>query len=123
MSSTGATHPYDTRYKNSIRPPLKVQKRKPAVKKRSKKKGKGSQPPDDTQLISQEPIDIVSDAPSPLSLGDNAASPEEGNVEMDNGIEVEVEAESLEGQGAEDPATIYDNPQPVDYGYAPGYIL
>lgn len=145
MPSTGTTHPYDTRYKNKIRPSLKVQKRKAAVKKASKKKGRGSRRPDDAQ-ITQEPIEIVSDVPSPSlsSLGDNIASSEGNNGEIANDVEVEVEVEpevepevevepepevepeveagALAEQGAEDPATSFDNPQPVDYGYAPEYI-
>lgn len=169
MASTGVNHPYDTRFKSSIRPSLIVQSEQP-VPKRSVGDDNGSQRSDDTE----EPIEIVSDAPSPspLSLDDNAASPEVNNGEMDNdteveagggqigqGIEEEMEeglAEEMEeeieeeveegmeegieemGEGMEedieedmeedmeegaDPATIYNNPQPDDYGYAPGYFL
>lgn len=174
MASTGVNHPYDTRFKSSIRPSLIVQSEQP-VPKRSVGEDNGSQRSDDTE----EPIEIVSDAPSPSPLSlddDNAASPEVNNGEMDNdteveagggqigqGIEEEMEeglAEEMEeemeeereegmeegieeiGEGMEeeieedmeedmeeeedlgaDPATIYNNPQPDDYGYAPGYFL
>lgn len=146
MSSTTQPHPYDTRYKHNIRPSLRVQKRKPPDKRASKRKGKGSHRSDDRQVISQEPLEIVSDAPSPspLSLGDNAASPlnANNNGEVDNyndndidiDMEAEVEVDEVEedadaeaeaGAGVDpegDPeTTIYDdNPQPVDYGHAPG---
>lgn len=152
MSSTTQPHPYDTRYKHNIRPSLRVQKRKPPDKRASKRKGKGSRRLDDRQVISQEPLEIVSDAPSPspFSLGDNAASPLNANNngevvnynDNDNDIDIDMEAEvEVEGVGEDedvdadadaeagagvdpegDPeTTIYeDNPQPVDYGHAPG---
>lgn len=125
MSPFTAIHPYDTRRKHEIRPSVKVQKQKNSVKKPSKKKGKGSQPSDDTQLLPQEPIEIASNTPSPLPLDDNAASTEAEIGEMDSDIEVET------GTGA-NTATIYNNPQLLQPtalviygtdGLVPGYFL
>lgn len=128
MPSTESMHPYDTRYKYKIRPSLNVEK---PVKKPPKKKCKRSQDSEDAQVISQEPLEIGSDAPSPLSSSDNAASPEPNDGEIDNDNDDgndnddENDIEAVTAAGAdpgEDPATIYNNPQPVNYGHTPGYV-
>lgn len=111
---------------------LTVQKKKARIKKRSKKSGRGSRRRKVTPFISQEPLEIVSDAPSPLSSSGNAASPEANNGEVDNGIDTDTQNddddEGTDTEGDDypdaDQALIFNNePHPIDYGSSSGYLL
>lgn len=67
----------------------------------------------------------MSDAPFPLSLGGNVASPEANNEDMDNDNHnhnyIDIEGD---GHPEADPALIFNNdPHPIDYDYSSGYLL